>query len=199
MGRPKKEEVYENPFFESNDEFETVRNMEFTRLKSLRPDGSSKHTKLDGYEKVTIKRQFSMLIMNPRWSEIFYKCSPAGRDMLLYVLMHIKYKSGIVEINPEEVSKEASSYVDTSDGRSTFSIRKIYSGIENLVSMNILVKKSPKQYWVNPFFIFKGSLIEYFEQSNVGALKLRRVGWNETDNGEVDLTRDFEIGTKNVK
>lgn len=84
---------------------------------------------------------------------LFKELKSAGRDLLLYIMYNIEKDSDTIILKPEKVMNK----MDCSKGT-------YYSSIQQLIDVGIICKKHVTEYWVNPFFIFKGNRIEYYNK-----------------------------------
>jgi len=82
-----------------------------------------------------------------------------GRDLYLYIVYNIKTNQDYILLKPEIVMNKMSISKST-----------LYSAIQQLVDSSIIVKKSVSEYWINPYFIFKGNRIQYYKDNKPDAI-----------------------------
>jgi hypothetical protein len=77
---------------------------------------------------------------------MFLGLSPAGKDMLMYILVHLRYDQDYLELDEEKYMS------DTEAGRATFYRAKVE--LTNRVIIPRLSRKGT--YWINPMYMFRG-------------------------------------------
>lgn len=82
---------------------------------------------------------------------LFKSIGAAGRDILLYIIYHLKKDIDFINLSYSRIS--------TAISISHTTIRK---GLQDLSDNAIIAKKSQSEYWINPYFIFKGDRKRYY-------------------------------------
>ncbi len=74
-----------------------------------------------------------------------------GRDLLLYIIYNMVDNQDWINLKQDKVTKQMGNSKPT-----------LISAISQLEDAAIICKKSQSEYWVNPFYIFKGNRIAYY-------------------------------------
>lgn len=82
---------------------------------------------------------------------LFNEIKSNGRDLLLYIIYNLQTNSDTIVLNTEKVCKKMST------SRAT-----LYKAIIQLTDIAVICKKHKDEYWINPFYLFKGSRIDYY-------------------------------------
>jgi len=83
---------------------------------------------------------------------LFKEMGPPGRDMLLYLIYNLDKDADIIKLKTEKIKLKVN-----------ISRATMYKGIEQLISSGVICKKAAAEYWVNPFYVFNGNRIKYYE------------------------------------
>ena len=86
---------------------------------------------------------------------LFKNCSSAGRDLLLYIQIHLKDNFDYIELKFKKVHK----------AMDIKSMKTFYGAIQSLTDVGIICKKGANEYWINPYYIFKGDRITYYRNN----------------------------------
>lgn len=92
---------------------------------------------------------------------LFQELKSSGRDMLLYIIYNLKKDTDTIDLPIEKVCKKISI------SRGTY-----YNGVTQLIDVGIICKKQTTTYWINPFYIFKGNRINYYNKQNPDLIEI---------------------------
>lgn len=92
---------------------------------------------------------------------LFKELKSNGRDMLLYVIYNLEKDSDIINLKQDKVCEKIGI------SRATY-----YSAIQQLIDVAILCRKHSSEYWINPFYLFKGNRIEYYNKIDKSAIEI---------------------------
>lgn len=84
-----------------------------------------------------------------------------GRDLFLYIAYNIKTNEDTIILKSEKVMKNMN-----------ISRATLYTAISQLVDASVIVKKSVSEYWINPYFLFKGNRIQYYKTNKPDQIKI---------------------------
>jgi hypothetical protein len=79
---------------------------------------------------------------------------PSTRDLFLYILINLEKDVDVVQLNQKEI------YNKTGISKTSF-----YSAIKQLKEMCIIADKEKNSYWVNPYYIFKGNRLAFYQKN----------------------------------
>lgn len=83
---------------------------------------------------------------------LFQNLTPTGRDMLLYIMVHVTENQDWINLKLDDVRKATG-----------ISKNSIVTALKCLKAAGIIALKSQSVYWVNPFYIFKGNRIKFYQ------------------------------------
>jgi hypothetical protein len=86
---------------------------------------------------------------------IFKELTSSGRDLFLYLVYNLRPNQDWIRL-PQE-------FVCT---RMNISPPTFYKAIANLTDNAIIVKKKKGEYWINPYFLFSGNRVTYYQDKN---------------------------------
>lgn len=94
--------------------------------------------------------------------KLFTKMKPNGRDLYLYIQNNLPYNTDTIHLSLEKVNKVLSMSRPT-----------LTSAIQQLLNENIICRGDKQGvYWVNPYYLFKGNRIAYYEQQCPSCIKV---------------------------
>lgn len=113
-----------------------------------------KHKKVE--ESYLIEQQEKTSIYEMAYIEniLFKELKSAGRDLLLYIMYNLKKDEDTIILKPEMVCKKMTCV------RTTY-----YKAISQLTDVGVICKKHTTEYWINPFYLFKGNRIDYYNKN----------------------------------
>jgi len=90
----------------------------------------------------------------PNINNVLFKAlDPRSRDLFLYIIYNIKKEEDIINLK-----------LDAICSLTEMSKPTLIKSINILIDNAIICKKSQSEYWVNPFYIFKGNRIDYYNK-----------------------------------
>ena len=92
---------------------------------------------------------------------LFEILNQPGRNLFLYIMANIGVNKDTINLVTEKVTKLMGVSRNTH-----------YSAIESLRDNGIITLYSSTEYWVNPFFIFRGDRISYYQESCPECIKI---------------------------
>lgn len=84
---------------------------------------------------------------------LFEVLNQPGRNLFIYILANIGENKDSINLNTEKVGKLMKVSRNTH-----------YSGIESLRDNGVITLYRKDEYWINPFFIFRGDRIAYYQE-----------------------------------
>lgn len=140
-----------------------VRNTTFETIKVLRASAYFAEEKIPKHSEVSANHEGGTkiktgylkdklaplkLYTNPQLRDVYMEMGAAARKLLDLIMFRLPDNSDQINIKVSEYSKIMKC-----------SIRKVYTGIEELRESGFIVKDKGTQYWINPHYFFKGSRI----------------------------------------
>lgn len=95
---------------------------------------------------------------------VFDKLTSAGLQLYLYILLNLKWEKDYINLKSIETCEILN-----------ISRVTLYKAIKQLESINVICKKSRSEYWINPKYLFNGSVVKYAskqENSEVNIVKI---------------------------
>lgn len=86
-------------------------------------------------------------------SFFFKEFQPTTRDLYNYIILKLKENQDWIELNYKKVTKETS-----------MSIKSFYSATKQLAEFSVITKKQKDQYWINPYYMFRGNRLNFFKE-----------------------------------
>lgn len=95
---------------------------------------------------------------------IFNNLTGAGMQLYLYIILNLKWEKDYINLKYEDTSKAL--------GISRVTLCK---AIKQLESIDIICKKTRSEYWINPKFLFNGSVIKYANKQEGSTINVIKV------------------------
>lgn len=92
---------------------------------------------------------------------LFQVLSQPGRNLFLYIMANIGENRDTINLNTEKLSKLMGISRNTH-----------YAGIESLRDNGVITLYKKDEYWINPFFIFRGDRIAYYQEQCPECIKV---------------------------
>jgi Firmicute plasmid replication protein (RepL) len=92
---------------------------------------------------------------------LFTMLTNAGRDLLWYIIANIGDSRDYIKLDRESICKAIGV------GNTYY-----YKGLSELREASIITPKKNTEYWINPYFIFRGDRLEYYEQNCKDCIKV---------------------------
>lgn len=84
---------------------------------------------------------------------LFTEITSAGRDILLYIIYNVKENEDVINLKHDRLAKKVN-----------LSRPTLIKGIQQLIDVGVICKKSQSEYWINPLYVFKGNRINYYRK-----------------------------------
>ena len=114
---------------------------------------------LDGeYEAITkvffAEQQPKTSVYNIPYIEnvLFKELSSSSRDLLSYIIYNIRTDEDSINLKYDKVCKEM-----------CISKPTLSKAIKELVANSFILERRQSVYWINPFFLFKGNRVTYYQ------------------------------------
>ena len=92
---------------------------------------------------------------------LFKVLSQAGRNLFLYIMATIGKEKDTINLHTEKICNEMGI------SRNTAGTAK-----DSLVDNGVICHRKGNEYWVNPFFIFRGDRIKYYNEACPDCVKI---------------------------
>jgi Firmicute plasmid replication protein (RepL) len=92
---------------------------------------------------------------------LFSVLNQSGRNLFLYLMANIGENKDIINLNTEKLTKAMGVSRNTH-----------YSALESLRDNGVITLYRKDEYWVNPFFVFRGDRIAYYQEQCPDRIKI---------------------------
>lgn len=154
----KKDKVERNPFIENPSFHLKVIQHQTEKLyvpsSEIGKDAILKHKKET--ETFILPVQKGVTLYDTPYDHVFMfkEFNPTTRDLLLYIMLKIKEGEDHITLHRTKATNEMG-----------MSLTSFYRALIQLKEYLIIVDKKKNEYWVNPFYIFKGNRTRYYEEN----------------------------------
>jgi hypothetical protein len=84
---------------------------------------------------------------------LFKELKSNGRDLFMYITYNLKKDSDSIELRPDKICEGMRITRGT-----------MYTAVQQLIDVGLICKKKVSEYWINPYYLFKGNRINYYKQ-----------------------------------